>query len=129
MSRMSDPSNDSSATLPPSGSVRLRRRIRNGQGAGQLRRRLVSYALIAVAIALMVNAVVGENGYLAKLRARQQYEELSSEVLKLRLENQQLKEQARRLKEDPSAVEEAARRDLGLIRPGETLIVVREAGQ
>jgi cell division protein FtsB len=129
MSRMSDPSNGSSATLPPSGSVRLRRRIRNGQGAGQLRRRLVSYALIAVAIALMVNAVVGENGYLAKLRARQQYEELSSEVLKLRLENQQLKEQARRLKEDPSAVEEAARRDLGLIRPGETLIVVREAGQ
>jgi cell division protein FtsB len=129
MSRMSDPSNSSSATLPPSGSVRLRRRIRNGQGAGQLRRRLVSYALIAVAIALMVNAVVGENGYLAKLRARQQYEELSSEVLKLRLENQQLKEQARRLKEDPSAVEEAARRDLGLIRPGETLIVVREAGQ
>lgn len=126
---MHDPSDDSSATFPPSGSVRLRRRIRNGQSAGQLRRRLVSYALIAVAIALMVNAVVGENGYLAKLRAQQQYEELASEVLKLRLENQQLKEQARRLKEDPSAVEDAARRDLGLIRPGETLIVVREAGQ
>jgi len=125
---MHDSSNDGSAA-PPSGSVRFRRRIRNGQGAAQLRRRLVSYGLIAVATALMVNAVVGENGYLAKLRARQQYEELASEVMKLRLQNQQLREQARRLKEDPSAVEEAARRDLGLIRPGETLIVVREAGQ
>src|SRR4030095_14325033 len=44
MSRMSDPSNDSSATLPPSGSVRLRRRIPNGQGARHMGRRPASCA-------------------------------------------------------------------------------------
>jgi cell division protein FtsB len=38
-----------------------------------------------------------------------------------------LREEARRLREDPAALEEAARRDLGLLRPGETLVVVRKA--
>jgi cell division protein FtsB len=30
------------------------------------------------------------------------------------------------MKQDPQALEEAARRDLGLIRPGETLITIRD---
>ena len=107
-------------------SAQSRRRIRSGHHSRQ-RRRILSYVLIAGAAALMVNAVVGENGYLASLRARHQYAALSAEVTKLRLENQQLKDQARRLKDDPAAVEEAARRDLGLIRPGETLVVVRDS--
>jgi cell division protein FtsB len=107
-------------------SAQSRRRIRSGHHSRQ-RRRILSYVLIAGAAALMVNAVVGENGYLASLRARGQYAALSAEVTKLRLENQQLKDQARRLKDDPAAVEEAARRDLGLIRPGETLVVVRDS--
>jgi len=101
--------------------------MRNGNHAAELRRRLVSYALIVGAAALMVNAVVGENGYVAKLRAQKQYAALAAEVTKLRLENQQLRDQARRLKADPAAVEDAARRDLGLIRSGETLIVLRDA--
>jgi cell division protein FtsB len=112
------------AAMPPS---RPRRAMRNGQHAAELRRRLVSYALIVGAAALMVNAVVGENGYVAKLRAQKQYAAIAAEVTKLRLENQQLRDQARRLKADPSAVEDTARRDLGLIRSGETLIVLRDA--
>jgi cell division protein FtsB len=113
------------ATMPPSS--RSRRAVRNGQQGADLRRRLLSYALIAGAAALMVNAVVGENGYVAKLRTQKQYAALAAEVTRLRLENQQLRDQARRLKSDPSAVEDTARRDLGLIRSGETLIVLRDA--
>lgn len=76
----------------------------------------------------MVNALVGENGYLAGLRAKREYQRVMADYLQLQLENQQLKEEARRLKDDPMAIEETARRDLGLIRPGETLVIVKDVG-
>jgi cell division protein FtsB len=38
-----------------------------------------------------------------------------------------LREEARRLREEPSAIEEIARRELGLIKPGEKLFIIREA--
>lgn len=75
----------------------------------------------------MVHALVGENGYLATLRARREYDAVQAEVLRLQTENRELREQARRLKDDPAAVEDAARRELGLIRPGETLVIVRNS--
>ena len=34
---------------------------------------------------------------------------------------------ANRLKNDPTAIEEEARKNLGLIRPGETLVIVKDA--
>ena len=44
----------------------------------------------------------------------------------MRVENQRLREQARRYREDPSAIEELARKDLGLIKPGEKLFIIRD---
>jgi cell division protein FtsB len=70
---------------------------------------------------------VGENGYLATVRARRDNAALAASVAKLRLANQDLKEEVRRLKEDPSALEDAARRELGLIKPGETLVIIHDA--
>jgi len=75
----------------------------------------------------MVNAVIGENGYLATVRARRTTAALQADIARVRLENQRLLDQARRLKSDPAALEEEARKDLGLIRPGETLIILRDA--
>ena len=44
-----------------------------------------------------------------------------------RLENDHLREQIRRLRgEDPTAIEEIARRELGLIRPGERLFPIHD---
>ena len=43
-----------------------------------------------------------------------------------RAENARLREEVRRLEEDPAAIEEIARRDLGLIRPGEKLFIVKD---
>jgi len=107
--------------------VRPRRRARTGQEVRDRRRRVIRYAMWAGAIVLLINAFVGENGYLATVRARQEQEAAAAKVARLRAENQQLKEQARRLKYDPIALEEAARRQLGLIRAGETLVIVRDA--
>jgi cell division protein FtsB len=107
--------------------IRARRRSRTTQEVRERRRRLLRYGLWSGAIILLINALVGENGYLASVRARQEQEAAAARVAQLRAENQQLKDQARRLKADPIAQEEAARRQLGLIRPGETLVIVRDA--
>ena len=42
-------------------------------------------------------------------------------------ENQQRLDEIRGIKTDPAALEDAARRELGLIRPGETIIIIHDA--
>nr|MDQ3347897.1 septum formation initiator family protein [Acidobacteriota bacterium] len=51
---------------------------------------------------------------------------LSHRLTQLEVENAGLREQARRLADDPAAIERAAREDLGLIKPGEILVVVKD---
>lgn len=44
---------------------------------------------------------------------------LQAKLEDLRRENQQLSQELQRLRTDPRAIEQVARRDLGLIQPGE----------
>jgi cell division protein FtsB len=106
---------------------RVRRELHNIPDARQRRRRWLTYALFVGCCVLLVNALVGENGYLATLRVRKEHASVLASLTRLRLENQQLREDARRIREDPAAMEEAARRELGFIRPGETLVIIRDA--
>lgn len=89
-------------------------------------RRIVYLLLLVVAGAIMVDGLVGERGLVAMLRARQQYDELSVAIGRQRAENARLREEARRLKDDPAAIEEVARRELGLIKPGERLFIIKD---
>jgi cell division protein FtsB len=89
-------------------------------------RRTVRWALIFVSFVLAVDALAGDKGFFAMLRARRQHAELSAAIQDMRAENARLRDQARRLKEDPGTVETLARRELGLIRPGEVLFVVKD---
>jgi cell division protein FtsB len=82
--------------------------------------------LIFVASLIVVDDLVGDRGLLAMLRARHEYDELSATISRQRAENARLRETARRLREDPTAIEEVARRDLGLIRPGEKVFIVKD---
>jgi cell division protein FtsB len=82
--------------------------------------------LFFFAAVVIVDAVVGDRGLLAMLRARHQYDELVSSIARQRAENARLREDARRLREDPDAIEEIARRELGLIRPGEKVFIVKD---
>ncbi len=91
------------------------------------RRQAITWGLSIVLGALLVNAVVGDGGYLATVRESREEAELAAEVTALRLENQHLLAQGKRLQDDASAIEEAARRDLGMVKSGETLIVIRDA--
>jgi cell division protein FtsB len=89
-------------------------------------RRLARYALAFITLALLVDAIVGEKGLVAVVKARRDFALVEAALHQARRENAALREQARRLREDPAAIEEVARRELGLIKPGETLFIIRE---
>ena len=99
--------------------------------AGPLKRstrtRWIIQTLIFFLVAAFVaSALVGDQGLLATLRARQQYNELAKTIARQRAENARLREEVRRLHEDPAAIEEIARRELGLIRPGEKVFIIKD---
>jgi cell division protein FtsB len=89
-------------------------------------RRIVQLLLVCVAIVVMVDALVGERGLLAMLRARQDHDALTAAIARQRAENARLRDQARQLREDPSTIEEIARRELGLIHPGEKVFIIKD---
>jgi cell division protein FtsB len=124
MAAMSQP-----ATPPPDAPNRGRARkpLVTAHERRQRRRRWLTYGLLITSSVLMINAMVGETGYLATLRARRDYNALMASLVEIRLENQALRDRAQRLKHDPAALEEAARRDLSLTRPGEVLVIVKDA--
>lgn len=109
---------------PASGRNRTLRPAANERRAR--RRRLIAWAVFAVSGVLMVNALVGDNGYLATLRARREYDALQASLARIRYENQQLRDQILRMRDDPTALEEVARGQLGLIKPGETVVIVKD---
>ena len=73
-----------------------------------------------------MDAIAGEKGLLALLQARREYAALERSLDRARTENADLREMARRLREDPNAIEEQARRELGLIKPGEMLFIIKD---
>lgn len=88
-------------------------------------RQIVHWLLLFVAAIIVVDALVGDRGLLAMLRARKEYDQLAATIAHERAENARLREEARRLTDDPAAIEEIARRELGLIRPGEKVFIVK----
>ena len=101
----------------------------NTHTAGRLQRRgrriLIGLFGLVVCV-LAVDALVGDQGLVATIRARKQYSRLASDIARLREENAALRDEARRLREDPAAIEEIARRELGLMSPGEKLFIIKD---
>ena len=91
----------------------------------RIARRAIQVVLVFATCALVANALVGESGLLATRTASRQQARLAERIAALKGENDVLREQVRRLKEDPGIIEEIAREDLGLIRPGEHVFILR----
>jgi cell division protein FtsB len=91
------------------------------------RRRTLQMLLVFVTLVLVINALVGERGLKETLRARRQHHELVTAIDRLKMENARLRDEARRLRSDPATIEALARRELGLIKPGEMLFIVKDA--
>jgi cell division protein FtsB len=83
---------------------------------------LAAAALLLVAF--LINEVAGQGGYLARLEQRRQIDALTSDIERLRKENEQLSVEIRSLREDPAAIEQYAREQLHLARPGELVIAL-----
>jgi cell division protein FtsB len=89
-------------------------------------RRFWSHAILFTACVLLVNAVFGEKGLMDTMRARKSYAASARDLDRLKRENAALRDEARRLRNDPATIEAVARGELGLIRPGEILVTVRD---
>lgn len=89
-------------------------------------RRIVQALLVLVAAVIIVDGLIGDRGLLAMLRARHEYDDLAASISRQKAENARLRDTARRLREDPTAIEEIARRELGLIKPGERVFIIKD---
>jgi cell division protein FtsB len=89
-------------------------------------RKIVQTLLVFVTVVLLLNGLVGERGFMETLRARRQHQELVQTIERLRAEKARLEDEERRLTSDPATIEALARQELGLIRPGEMLFIVRD---
>jgi len=87
----------------------------------------VNVVLGFVMVVLVADALFGNRGLLETMRARRQYVHLAADLARERRENDRLREDIRRLREDPAAIESVAREQLGLIRDGEVLFIVHDA--
>jgi cell division protein FtsB len=89
-------------------------------------RRFWSRAALFAASVLLVNGLFGERGLLDTMRARRASALAARDLEQLKRENAALREKAARLRSDPSAIEAVAREDLGLVRPGEILVTIKD---
>lgn len=117
----------SPAEAPETTPARARRRLHPAHQVRDRRRRIVTWGLVCCSFVLIVNALFGERGYLAAVRARQEYRTLSDSLTRVQAENQTYLDDIHALESDPAALEDAVRRDLGFVRPGETLVFVHTA--
>ena len=109
-----------------SGAELLRRKRVTHPTPSLLRKRGLHVLLIFVTLVLIVDALVGEKGLMQSMNARLQYRQLQVSLEELRLQNAALREEMRRLNEDPGTIESLARQDLGLIRPGEVVFILKD---
>ena len=79
---------------------------------------------------LGINVVIGDRVPLHSLKfhtaASSEHQRLEREIEQLRRENHRMRDEARKLREDPATIEAIARRELGLIRPGEVVFLLTE---
>jgi cell division protein FtsB len=88
-------------------------------------RRWLGPVLLLVAMIVLTDALIGEQSLASGLRARKQFAQVDADITALRTQNARLRDEIRRLREDPDAIEYAARKDLGLARPGEIVVVIK----
>ena len=75
-------------------------------------------------LVMIVTALFGKKGVMDLRRAQRTLVVLEAEVRSLEKERAALESEIDRLEKDPRAVEQAAREKLGLVAPGEKVVVL-----
>jgi cell division protein FtsB len=88
---------------------------------------MVQYLLVFTCVVLAIDALVGDQGVLQMMKKRDDLRALQQKVAAAKAQNARLRRDISRVKNDPDALEELARRDLGMIKPGEKLFIIKDA--
>jgi cell division protein FtsB len=101
---------------------------RDGDPVASARRRpIMTFVLLFFALALVLDGIAGERGWIANRRDRQALEQAELSLKAKRRENAELRDVRDRLqRKDPATIEDVARRDLRFIRPGEKVFVIKD---
>lgn len=102
------------------------RRSKAAQPGRSVAKRAAKWVAIAFVTVAMVDGVFGQRGLIENRRLAERNAEMKATVEALEADNEALTEESRRLKEDPAAVEDLARRDLGLLKDGELVVILRD---
>ena len=94
---------------------------------GSLRRRPGYVLAVVIAVGYGWVAVKGPQGVQALLERRHEIRQLQEENAAQALENERRRERIRRLKDSTSEQEMEIRKQLKLVRPGETTFILPEA--
>ena len=102
--------------------------VRDERGRSEvgLRKKAAILASIIVVVGLLVGSLFGDRGLQQLVSQRERAESLAREIEQLKADNSRLAAEIGALRADPSAIERLAREELGLVRPGETVFVIRE---
>jgi cell division protein FtsB len=85
-----------------------------------LRENAAAFLWLGLAL-LVLQDIFGTHGVLAMRRSQREAAEIRKEIQKLNDENKELQDRVKGLKSDPQAIEQIARQEMGLARPGELI--------
>jgi cell division protein FtsB len=86
-----------------------------------LRTKLATVAVAALAVMLAMHVIFGANGMVVYQKKKAEFRTVQKDVDQLQRENQALSDQIKALKSDPNAIEKEAREQLHYARPGEVV--------
>ena len=99
---------------------------RTSRPESSLRKKAATLFCVILVLALAVGSLFGDRGILQLVQQKEREAELAQELEALRTENLRLAGEIVSLRTDPRAIERLAREELGLVRPGETVFLIRD---
>ena len=84
--------------------------------------------LIVVFLYLQFQVWFGKAGYFAQKTILYDQEKIESKLMILKAKNRLITSQIKELRRSPGSIESHARSKLGMIKPGETFVIVPEEG-
>ena len=83
-------------------------------------------ALVFFSCVVLLDGLFGDRGLAQTIKAHRDLRRSSETLASLKRKNAELQDEVRRLREDPATLEAVARAELGLIRRGEILVILKD---
>ena len=111
--------------VPPSNKGRGHQRVERLQES-KVKKKALGLAAFLIVAASIVNAFFGERGLLGLIEANRNFVELERQVHALESQNARRGREIHALRTDPAVIERRAREVLGMARPGEISVEIRQ---